>query len=74
MHANLYCKFRNFCMTFILRIFVFQIISEVLNLRASTFNYIVYDKKAYSNSLLVKTLFSRNFIFVKRRIREYWQN
>ena len=40
--------------TFISRIFNFQIIGEFLNSRGST--YVVY--KAYSNSLLARTLFS----------------
>ena len=42
-------------MTFILRIFDFRIISESLNLGTST--HAVY--KAYSNSLLARTLFSQ---------------
>ena len=50
-----YCKFGNFRVTFISRIFYFPIISETLNSRWSTLA--VY--KAYSNSLLARTLFSR---------------
>ena len=50
-----YCKFGNFRVTFISRIFYFPIISETLNSRSST--RAVY--KAYSNSLLARTLFSR---------------
>ena len=45
-----YCKFRNFRVTFISRIFDFRIISEFLNLRASI--SAVY--KAYRNSLIAR--------------------
>ena len=54
-HQFRYCKFGNFRVTFISRIFYFPIISETLNSRSST--RAVY--KAYSNSLLARTLFSR---------------
>ena len=50
-----YCKSENFRETFISRIFNFQIISEFLNSRVIT--SAVY--KAYSDSLLARTLFSR---------------
>ena len=56
---SIYCKFGNFRVTFISRIFDFRIISEFLNSRAST--CAVY--KAYSNSLLARTLFSRGIEF-----------
>ena len=49
----MYCKFGNFRVTFISRIFYFRIIGEVLNSRTFT----VY--KAYYNSLLARILFSR---------------
>ena len=54
-----YCKFGNFRVTFISRIFDFRIISEFLNSRA--FTCAVY--KAYNNSLLARTLFSRGIEF-----------
>ena len=50
-----YCKFGNFRVTFISRIFYFPIISETLNSRSSTRAFY----KAYSNFLLARTLFSR---------------
>ena len=50
-----YCKFGNFRVTFILRVFDFRIISETLNSRTST--HAVYI--ANCNSLLARTLFSR---------------
>ena len=50
-----YCKFGNFHVTFISRIFYFQIISEFLNLRES--DHVFY--KACSDSLLARTLNSR---------------
>ena len=50
-----YCKSENFRETFISRIFNFRIISEFLNSRVIT--SAVY--KAYSDSLLARTLFSR---------------
>ena len=53
-------------MTFISRIFDFRIISEFLNSRAST--CAVY--KAYNNSLLARTLFSRGIEFAN--ISENW--
>ena len=52
---SVYCKVGNFRETSISRNFSFRIISEFLNSRAST--RAVY--KAYSNSLLARTLFSR---------------
>ena len=52
---NRYCKFGNFRVTFISRIFYFRIIGEVLNSRTDTCT--VY--KAYYNSLLARILFSR---------------
>ena len=51
----MYCKFGNFRVTFISRIFYFRIIGEVLNSRTDTCT--VY--KAYYNSLLARILFSR---------------
>ena len=48
-------------MTCILQIFVFRIIDEFLNWQGST--HTVY--KAYSNSLLARTLFSRGKEFMK---------
>ena len=56
---NKYCKFGNFRVTFISRIFDFRIISEFLNSRAST----CAVHKAYNNSLLARTLFSRGIEF-----------
>ena len=50
-----YCEFGNFSVTFISRVFYIQIISESLNSPTST--PAVY--KAYCNSLLAGTLFSR---------------
>ena len=58
-----YCKFGNFHMTFISLIFDFQIISETMNSRTST--HAVY--KAYCNSLLGRTLFSRGKEFANIR-------
>ena len=46
-----YCKFRNFCVTFISQIFFFQIIWDVLNLRMSV--CLVF--MAYRDSLLART-------------------
>ena len=54
--TSIYCKFENFRMIFISRIFDFQIISELLNSRTST--RAIY--KAYCNSLLARTLFSQS--------------
>ena len=48
-------KSQSFRMTFISRIFVFHIISDFLNSRAST--CAVY--KVYSNYLIVRSLFSQ---------------
>ena len=56
-----YCKFGNFRVTIISRIFYFRIISEFLNLRADTHN--VYE--AYNNFI------SENFEFARLPIREY---
>ena len=50
-----YCKFGNFRVTFISRIFYFRIISEFLNSRVS--DNVFY--KAYSDPLLAITLNSR---------------
>ena len=50
-----YCKFGNFRVTFISRIFYFRIISEFLNSRVS--DHVFY--KAYSDPLLAITLNSR---------------
>ena len=50
--TNVYCKFGNFLVTFISRIFYFQIISEFLNSRVSV--RVFY--KVNSDSLLARTL------------------
>ena len=56
-----YCKFGNFRVTFISRIFYFQIISEFLNSRVSV--HLFY--KVYCDSLLARTLNSRGNQFAK---------
>ena len=55
MTALKYCKFGNFRVTFISRIFYLRIISEFLNLRVSV--HVLY--RVYSDSLLARTLNSR---------------
>ena len=50
-----YCKFGNFHVAFISRIFYIRIISEFLNSRVSV--HVFY--KVYSDSLLARTLNSR---------------
>ena len=50
-----YCKFGNFRVTFISRIFYLRIISEFLNSRVSV--HVLY--RVYSDSLLARTLNSR---------------
>ena len=50
-----YCKFGNFRVTFISRIFYFRIISDFLNSRVSV--HVFY--KVYCDSLLTRTLNSR---------------
>ena len=50
-----YCKFVNFRVTFISRIFYLRIISEFLNSRVSV--HVSY--RVYSDSLLARTLNSR---------------
>ena len=55
LYIYTYCKFGNFRVTFISRIFYLRIISEFLNSRVSV--HVFYN--VYSDSLLARTLNSR---------------
>ena len=55
IEVTAYCKFRNFCVTFISQIFYFSINSEFLNSQAGV--HVFY--KVYSDHLLARTLNSR---------------